>query len=181
MVAGLRERVGELLDARLVRDRRMRVRPTGGRLGRVLAAGAVHLVELLRLRVVRLELVVGDRPRRRQPVVVPQLAEVLLAQAIQRRPVQLRGSADEVVDLRLERRAALVEPRVRRHIAVLDEHVLRQPVLRLARQPIAALEQQDALPGRGEVTCERASAGAGADDDDVVVVHCWRLLVSTAP
>ena len=55
-----------------------------GRLGRVLAAGAVHLVELLGLRVVRLHVGVGDRPRRREPVVVPELAEVLLAQPVQR-------------------------------------------------------------------------------------------------
>ena len=71
-------------------------------LGRVLAARAVHLVELLRLRVVRLHLVVADRPGRGDAVVVAQLAEVLRAQAVQRRAVELRGTADEVVHLGLE-------------------------------------------------------------------------------
>ena len=64
VVARLGEVVGELLDPRLVRDGRERVRRTGRRLGRVLAPSAVHLVELLGLRVVGLELLVLDRPRR---------------------------------------------------------------------------------------------------------------------
>ena len=138
----------------------MRVRRARRRLGRILAARAVHLVQLLGLRVVRLELVVGDRPGGRDPVVVAQLAEVLLAQPVERRAVELRGAADEVVDLRLERRAALVVPRVRRDVAVLDEDVLREPVLRLPRQPVAALEQQDALARRREMAGERAAAGS---------------------
>ena len=145
VVAGRVEVVGELLDPRLVRHRRMRVRRARRRLGRVLAARAVHLVELLGLRVVRLELVVGDRPGGRDAVVVLQLAEVLLAQPVERRAVELRRAADEVVDLRLERLAVLVVPGVRRDVAVVDEDVLREPVLRLARQPVAALEQEDAL------------------------------------
>ena len=47
VVAGRREVVGELLDPRLVRDGRERVRRARRRLGRILAAGAVHLVQLL--------------------------------------------------------------------------------------------------------------------------------------
>ena len=53
----------------------------GVALGRVLAVVAVDLVQLLGLRVVRLHLVVGDRPGGRDPVVVAQLAEVLAAAA----------------------------------------------------------------------------------------------------
>ena len=71
------ETVEELLDARLVRDRRVRVWPAGW-VGRVLSAGAVHLVQVLGLGVVRLEDVVVDRPRGRDAAVVLQLAEVLL-------------------------------------------------------------------------------------------------------
>ena len=100
------EVVGELLDPRLVRDGRVRVRRARRALGRVLAAVAVHLVELLGLRVVRLELVVGDRPGGRDAVVVAELAEVLRPQPVERGAVELRRAADEVVDLRLERLAA---------------------------------------------------------------------------
>ena len=48
-MTGRLEVVVELLDARLVADRRERVRRARRRLGRVLAAGAVHLVQLLGL------------------------------------------------------------------------------------------------------------------------------------
>ena len=56
------EVVRELLDPRFVGDRRERVRRARRRLGRVLAPGAVNLVPLLGQGVVRLQLVVGDRP-----------------------------------------------------------------------------------------------------------------------
>ena len=63
----------------------------------------VHLVELLGLRVVRLELVVGDRPGRRDAVVVAELAEILAPQPVEGGAVDLGRAADEVVDLGLER------------------------------------------------------------------------------
>ena len=121
-VAGGREVVGELLDPWLVGHGGMRVRRARRRLGRVLSARAVHVVELLRERVVRLQLVVGDRPRRRDAVVVLQLAEVLLAEPVQRGAVQLRRASHEVVHPRLEGLAARVVPRVRRDVAVVHEH-----------------------------------------------------------
>ena len=169
VVAGGGEVVGELLDPGLVRQCRVRVGRARRWLGRILAADAVHVVELLGERVVGLHLVVGDRPGRRDAVVVAQLAEVLVAQAVQRRAVQLGGAAHEVVHLRLERLALGVVPGVGRDVAAVDEHVLGRPVLRLARQPVAPLEQQDPLARRCEVPGEGAASGAGADDDDVVV------------
>ena len=145
MVAAGREVLGELLDARLVRDRWVGVGAAGRRFGGILSARAVHAVELLRLRVVGLHRLVGDRPRGRDAVVVAQLAEVLSAQPVQRGAVELRRAPHEVVDLRLEGLSVGVQPAVLGHVAAVDEHVLRQPVLRLARQPVSALEQQDAL------------------------------------
>jgi hypothetical protein len=76
------EVVRELLDPRLVGDRREGVGRAGRRLRRVLAAGAVHLIELLGSGVVPLELVVGDWPRGRDAVMVLQLAEVLLPEPV---------------------------------------------------------------------------------------------------
>ena len=92
-------------------------------------------------------------------------------QPVERRAVELRRAADEVVDLRLERLALVVVPGVGRDVPVVDEDVVGRPVLRLARQPVASLEQQDPLAGGREVPGERAAARAGADDDHVVVVH----------
>ena len=82
--------------------RREGVRRRCRRLGRVLTAGAVHLVELLGLGVVRLHHVVLDRPGRGDAVVVLELAEVAFAEPVERGPVELRRPTDEVVDLGLE-------------------------------------------------------------------------------
>src|SRR4029453_8414769 len=91
---------------------------------------------------------------------------------------ELRRAHDEVVHLRLERLVLLVVPRVRRDVAVLDEHVPGEPVLNLAREPVAALEQQDALAGRREMPRKRSAAGTGTDDHDVVRVHHMSSSVS---
>ena len=178
MVALLLQVVGELLDARLMRDRGVRVGRARRRLGRVLPPRPVHLIEVLGGRVVRLHVLIGDGPGGRQPVVVLQLAEVLLAHAVQRGAVQLGGAADEVVHLRLEERLVLgAVPVVGRDVAAVHEHVQGGPVLRLAGQPVAAFEQQDALARRGEVAGERAAARPGPDDDDVITFcHVWLLL-----
>src|SRR5215472_15657298 len=83
LVPGLLEVIGELLDARLVRHLWVRKRPGARRLGRVLARPPVHEVELLRLGVVRLEILIRDRPRRREAAVVANLVKVSLPQAEQ--------------------------------------------------------------------------------------------------
>ena len=163
------EVVGQLLDARLVVQRRERVVGARRRLGRVLAPGAVHLVQPLGLRVVRLHVGVRDRPGGRQAVDVVQVPEVLGPQPVEGGAVQLGGAADEVVDLRLERLAVVVVPRVGRDVAAVDEHVAGRPVGRLPRQPVAPLEQQDPVARRRQVAGQGAPAGSGADDDDVVV------------
>ena len=103
LVAGRREVVVELLDARLVRDRRVRERARARRLGGVLAGLAVDEVEPLGLGVVGLEVGVVDRPRGRDAAVVLDLAEVALAQAEEDRAVDLRVAADEVLRVRTER------------------------------------------------------------------------------
>src|SRR5262245_51274199 len=94
------------LDARLVRDSGPRVW-AGGRLGRVLAALAVHEVELLGLGVIRLEIVVRDRPPGRDPVVMTHLAEVPLAHPEEDGAVELRLAPDVVVLPGVERRPVL--------------------------------------------------------------------------
>jgi len=83
------------------------------------------------------------------------------------------------VDLRLERVRVSVVPRLGRDVAAVDEHVLSAPVVRLARQPVAALEQQDALPRWRQTVYQRATAGTAADHDHIVCVghpHCPRSI-----
>ena len=161
--------VAELLDARLVAHRGEPVRAARRRLGRVHAALAVHLVEMLGARVVRLQVLVADRPRRRDPAVVAELAEVLAAEPEQRRAVELGVAAHEVVLAGLEFLAVPVAPVLRVVVAALQHDRAGLPVLPLARRVVAALEEQDLLPRRRERVGESPSAGAGADDDHVVV------------
>ena len=71
---------------------------------------------------------------------------------------------------------SLVVPGFRRLVPVRAEHRLAAPILLLARQEIAAFEDQDAFAGRGQAMGERAAAGAAADDDDVVTVMRHGLL-----
>jgi len=96
-VEWLQARTGEVLrqvlHARLVAHRRVRVRLRGVGIRRVLTALAVHMVHAFRARVVGLHLLVSDRPGRRDATVVPQLAEVGLAQAEQRGAVELHQRA----------------------------------------------------------------------------------------
>ena len=170
-MAGRGEIVGELLDTRLVGDGRKRVGALEGGSGRVLAPSAVYLVELLRLRVVGLHLLVGDRPGGRETVLVLDLAEVLGAQPVERRPVQLGRAADKVVHLWFEGLVLGVIPGVLRLVAPIDEYVLGPPVLRLAGEEVAALQQQDLLAGRSEPIHQSPATGPTADHDDVVVAH----------
>src|SRR5919198_1846744 len=112
--------------------------------------------------------------------------EVALAEAEQDRAVDLRVAADEVLRVRPERLAVLVVPALGGDVALAAEDLLGVPVLGLAREVAAALEQQDALARRGEPVRERAAARPGPDDDHVVVLHCGsprrgRSATSTRP
>ena len=104
--------VGNFLNARFVADRRKRIRSAGRRIGGIIAALAVDMVELLRLRVIRFEILVADRPVGRHAVGGAVSSEILLTQPEQRRAIHLGRAADEVMDTRLERLAVLVIPRV---------------------------------------------------------------------
>ncbi len=88
---------GELRDLRLVAHQRMSIGRARGRLGGVDAMLTVHVVELLGLRVVRLEVLIAQRPGRRDATGVLDLAEVLPSQAEQRRAVELRVASDVLV------------------------------------------------------------------------------------
>ena len=148
-----------------------RIGRAGRRLGRVLAARAVHAVELLGQRVIGLELVVGNRPGGRDPVVMAQLAEILRPQPVQSGSVELGRAAHAVVDLGLELLAVRVAPGIGRDVAVIHEDRLGRDVLRLARKPSSAFQEQDPLARGGEVTGQCAAARAAPDDDHVVVRH----------
>ena len=104
------------------------------------------------------------------------LVEVAFAQPEQDRAVELRVPADEILLVGFERNAVLVIPALAGQVALLVEDLVAVPVLGLAREIAAALEQQDPLAGGGQAPGERAAPGAAADDDDVVMVGCHGVL-----
>ena len=106
---------------------------------------------------------------------VAQLAEVLAPEAKQRCAEELGRAADEVMHLRLKLSPVAIIPRVRGDVAVLHEHRVGVPVLRLTLEPVAAFENEDVLAGRRELSCQCAAAGAATDDDDIeMFIHAYR-------
>src|SRR5262249_55696691 len=114
------EIVVELLDPRLVADGGGGVPRARPGLGGIGAAPPVRLVQRLRAGVVGLELVVRERPRGRQAARVAQRSEVLLAQAEERRAVELRIAADPVIRVRVQRLAVRIEPLLPRVVLRID-------------------------------------------------------------
>jgi len=104
--------VGQLLDARFVADRWKGIRRTGRRIGGIIAAPAVNIVEPLGLRIVGLQIVVADRPVRRHAVSGAMRGKIFLAQPEQRRSIHLGRAADKVMRPGLKRFAVLVIPGV---------------------------------------------------------------------
>ena len=99
------------------------------------------------------------------------LVEIALAQPEQRRAINLGIAADEIVELRAEGAPPRVYPCLRGLVSAVDEDGLRAPVRFLARQIVAAFEDQDALSGRGKRLSQRSAAGAASDNDHVVVLR----------
>src|SRR3989441_5006123 len=122
--SALREVVVQLLNARLVADRWVRVRRTRPRLRGVAAALPVHVVELLGFRVVGLELVVRDRPGGRDAAVVADLSEVLFAKPEQCGAVELRVAPDPIVRVGVQLLAVPIVPDLLRLVLAL--HLRRE-------------------------------------------------------
>src|SRR5262245_49159621 len=141
----------QLLDTGLVRDRRKGIGRAARRLGRVFTARPTNLIQLLGFGVVRFHLFVADRPCRRDAIVMPELAEVLLAKTIESRAIHLGGPTDEVVETGLERFSLLVVPGFLGNIAVPDKNLFYIPILLFPFQPVAAFEEEDALPRRRQM------------------------------
>src|SRR5438874_1264316 len=136
----------------------------------------MHLIEVFGLGVVGLQVFIGDGPSRRYPVVMFEFAKIFLAHAKQRGAVELRCATHEVMRPWLKGFTAVIIPGVLRDIAVVEEDRVDIPVLFLARQKGAALQEQNAFAGGCQTVRQRAAAGASANDDHVIVFHGSFLL-----
>ncbi len=83
MVACPGEVIGQLLDTRLMGNRRVGIGRAARWLGGVFAPRPMHLVQVLRFRIIRFHLLVADRPGGRNTVVMAQFAEIFLALAVE--------------------------------------------------------------------------------------------------
>lgn len=81
---------GQLLNARLMANGGPGIRGVSGWLGGIFSTISVDLIEILRLRVVRLHIVIADRPSRGDSAMMTQFPEIFFAQSDQRSPVKLR-------------------------------------------------------------------------------------------
>src|SRR6266700_729008 len=79
------------------------------------------------------------------------------------------------MDAGMKRLAVLVAPGLVRLVALAGEDGLAAPVLPLARQIVAPLEDQDALARWREPVGERAASGTASDDDDIVTISAHDL------
>ena len=95
--------------------------------------------------------------------------EILFAESEQGRAEKLRVTADVVVGVRVQLFAVPVPPHFRGLVLALGIDRAGIPVVLLARHIVTAFEQENAFARRRQPVRERATARAGADNNDVVV------------
>src|SRR5690349_18180280 len=130
----------------------------------------MHLIQIFGLRVVGLEIVIADRPGRRESAVVAQFAEIFFAQAEQRGAVKLGVAADVVVGVGMQIFAVFIKPGFFGVVVGVHVHELRIPVRLFARNVVATLENENPLSRRSQVIGEGSTTRAGSDNDYVVAI-----------
>src|SRR5258708_23673001 len=98
------------------------------------------------------------------------LAEILPAQAKQRRAVHLGIAAHPIVDPGMERAAILAVPGLFRLILCVEEDGGGIPIFSFTRQKGAAFQKQDPLAARREPMRERTSPRTRPDADNAVTL-----------
>lgn len=161
----------QLLDSRFMGEGRIRVRLFRRRLSRIFSAQTVNVVKFFGRLVMGLERIVLQRPGRGNPVRVPDFVEVAFSEPQQNGAVYLTVAAHEIMKARMKAFAVRAVPGLRRLIASIHEYGLAVPILAFARQVAAALQQKDALSRLCQPPPYGAAAGAGANNDDIVMVR----------
>src|ERR1700746_3978997 len=100
----------QILDVRLVGDRRKWEGRCARRFCRVVSGFAVNEEHLFSTTIVGLELVILHGPRVRNSLFMLQFLKVLFSEAGQGRAVHLRVAAHEIMDSRCKRMSRIVKP-----------------------------------------------------------------------
>jgi hypothetical protein len=135
-------------------------------LGGILAGFSVNLVQFLRLVVIRFEVPVFERPLGRESILMPELFEIALTKAKERRPVNLGISPDVITEARMNLPAGFVIHRFRR---IILKGAVIAPIVLFPRQKWPAFQHKDALATRGDTVEKGATASSSADNDHIVV------------
>src|SRR5713226_8841598 len=89
--------VAECLNSRLMTDRRMWIGTARCGFRGIFATLSMHVIQPFGLQVVRLQVIVGNRPRRGNPSKMLDLTEIFAAETEQRRAVEFGISAYVVI------------------------------------------------------------------------------------
>src|SRR5215813_7948515 len=125
---------------------------------------------MLGLSVIRLQLVVADRPGRRDSSVMANLTKVFFAQTKESSAVELRVTTNEIIGVRMKFPTFAVSPRLFRVVFSFEVYSAGAPIVFFTRNVIAALEKNNLLARRREAVSKCASACTRADDDYVVMI-----------
>ena len=115
--------------------------------------------------------------------------KVLFAETRQCGTVNFGVAADEVMDAGTKWLSGIIMPEFSRLVPLAIKDCFWAPVLRLFREKITTLQQEDFSAGITKGVCQSATAHPGADDDEIEIVHlasiCYRVLAclfsATAP
>src|SRR6266699_1867145 len=162
-----------------VLQRMQRNRGRACRLRLALARLSMHAVDSFHRLIVGLQVLVADRPRRRDSSLVFDHSEVLAAEPLQGGAVDLRVPSDEIVDAWMERLARRIQPDLAWLVALLIEDCLGNPVLRFLWQVVATLQQQDTHATVAQRVGKGTATHACPNNEDVVVVLHVALLFTS--
>src|SRR6185369_9688959 len=114
-----------------------RARP---RFGWIFTASSMYLIEVFGLGVVRLQIVVGNRPCWRHPTVMANLAKVFFTKTKERRTVEFSVATHEVICVRMESATTGIEPRFFCVVTSVEINGLRAPVILFSGYVVSALK-----------------------------------------
>ncbi len=139
----------------------------------------VHTIDRFGPGIVRLEVLITERPIRRGAAFVLEGRKVFLPETWERGSVDLGVPTHVVMNSRVVWSPRGIVPRLSSPVPVLQENGSSIPVLRLLRQIVALLNQQDPRSGVTQSIDQRPATRACPDDYDVVVmVHFKRPAIS---
>src|SRR6516165_9251659 len=98
-----------------------------------------------------------------------QFAEILAAQAEQRRTIELRVSTHVVIRVGMEFFAIFVLPLFLGLIFAYHVYRVAVPILFLAIHVVTALDEKNSFAGWSKPVSKRSAACSAADDDHVVL------------